>query len=51
MSERCERRWNDDEAQKEVRVTGVREKIRGSRLRWYGHVKRKNEDELTRWAP
>ena len=28
----------------------MREKIRESRLRWYGHVKRKEEDEFVRWS-
>ena len=28
----------------------VREKIRERRLRWYGHVKRKEEDEFVRWS-
>ena len=28
----------------------MREKIRESRLRWYVHVKRKEEDEFVRWS-
>ena len=39
---RRDRRRND-EVRNEVGVTEIREKIRESRLRWYGHVKRREE--------
>ena len=41
-----ERMRNEDISQ----VAELREKIRESRLRWYGHMKRKEEDELVRWS-
>ena len=33
-----------------MKVAKLKEKIRESRLRWYGHVKRKEEDEFVRWS-
>jgi hypothetical protein len=46
---RRERMRNIDIRQ-ELKVTELREKIRESRLRWYGHVKRMEAKELVRWA-
>ncbi|KAK4314273.1 hypothetical protein Pmani_014425 [Petrolisthes manimaculis] len=43
-------RMRNENIRQEVKVVEMREKIRESRLRWYGHVKRKTEDDLVRWA-
>ena len=40
----------NEDIRQEVKVAELREKIRESRLRWYGHVKRKEEDEFVRWS-
>ena len=46
---RRERMRNEDIRQ-ELKVTELTEKIQESRLRWYGHVKRMEENEFVRWA-
>ncbi len=43
-------RMRNENIRQEVKVVELREKIRESRLRWYGHMKRKEEDDLVRWA-
>ena len=46
---RRERMRNEDIRQ-ELKVAELREKIRECRLRWYGHVKRMEENEFVRWS-
>ena len=38
----------NEEIRRRVRVTEVHKKIQEKRLRWYGHVKRRDEDHVTR---
>ena len=42
----------NESLKREVKVTDLREKIRESRLieKYYGHVKRMDENKLVRWA-
>ena len=46
---RRERMRNEDIRQ-ELKVAELREKIRECRLRWYGHVKRMEENKFVRWS-
>ena len=46
---RRERMRNEDIRQ-ELKVAELKEKIRECRLRWYGHVKRMEENEFVRWS-
>ena len=40
----------NDDIRQEVGVIGIREKVQESRLRWYGHVQRMDDQSLVRWA-
>ena len=44
------RRMRNEDIRQRVKVVELREKIRESKLRWYGHVKRKEKDEFVRWS-
>ena len=46
---RRERMRNED-IRWELKMADLREKIRECRLRWYGHVKRMEENEFIRWS-
>ena len=46
---RQERMRNKD-IRLELKVAELREKIRECRLRWYGHVKRMEENEFVSWS-
>ncbi len=46
-------RWDDRVTSEEVRRCGVKdvtEVLKRSRLRWYGHVRRREEDQILRRA-
>ena len=43
-------RMRNEDIRQELKVTELREKIRECRLRWYGHVKRMEQNEFVRWA-
>ena len=40
----------NEEVRRDVGVVQMRDKLQESRLRWYGHVRRCEDDEMIRWA-
>ena len=43
-------RMRNEDIRWELKMADLREKIRECRLRWYGHVKRMEENEFIRWS-
>ena len=40
----------NEEVPRNVDVVQMRDKVQESRLRWYGHVRRCEDDEMIKWA-
>ena len=49
-SNKTRERMRNEDIRQELKVAELREKIRECRLRWYGHVKRMEENEFVRWS-
>ena len=43
-------RMTNEEVRRDVGVVQMRDKVQESRLRWYGHVRRCEEDKMIKWA-